>query len=151
MAASKHINPNQLQMFMPAGEIRENYPTVDGGLSTDTTPQDNDATMGRKYAEAAATPPGGESLRDNVLRRGVERPIRLYQGLRSKGDRPEWAKGVLGNGGHRTAVLGNEDPTREVPVLHGSYFSEYEPASDPYAEDYGFWGQWQVRSRHGAD
>lgn len=148
MGALHNVQYEQLRMFMPASEVYNNYPTVDNERPDRVSREENEETMEWKLDEAQYETPQLESLYDNVTRRGVERPVRLYQGYRGTQDRPSWAKGVLGNGGHRTAVMNDSRPDDLIPVLHAeSFLGERESVRDN--EDYSAWGTRHVNDLHG--
>lgn len=152
MAAQEHLN--QLQMFMPAGHIRENYPTVDAGLEHDDEyDRDNESyararsneEMDYKLDVAKSGISGfgySESLYDNIKRRGIEKPVALHSTI-SGVPAPSWSKGWLGNGGHRVAAAADINPSTEVPVEHTGEFHQAN-------QDLRHWGTETVMKRHQA-
>ena len=118
MSSSDRLNPQQLQMFMPAGELIKmeatSHPTpMPHGLWREGRNRENewkweDNQQEDKYLVAVmegdelVSEPIGESIR----KRGVIHPVEI---------------GVDGNvfeGHHRIAISAGIDPTREIPVIH---------------------------------
>jgi hypothetical protein len=107
MAASDHIQPEQLKMFMSPREIRE-----DGyGLPEAGDEYRYQRKLGRANDPALEQVPGdrGGTLYDSVGKDGVKLPLRL---VTSESER------VLGNGHHRFVSQEQQDPDRLMPVLH---------------------------------
>jgi hypothetical protein len=120
MAASKHINPNQLKLFMTAGELM-NHPAGD---SRDYVPMSqNPVVHERKLEEgmkgdARSTHglfrPGeetGETLHDSIKRVGVKKPVELH--LQRGEDMP-----TITDGHHRVAIANHLNPDMFVPIMY---------------------------------
>jgi len=120
MAASKHINPNQLKLFMTAGELM-NHPAGD---SRDYVPMSqNPVVHERKLEEgmkgdARSTHglfrPGeetGETLHDSIKRVGVKKPVELH--LQRGEDMP-----TITDGHHRVAVANHLNPDMFVSIMY---------------------------------
>lgn len=86
-----------------------------------------------------------ESLRSNIARKGIKDPVYIHETV--KGVRPPgWAKGWLGNGGHRVAVANDIDPEMMVPV--NKTISSFGATRRDGLVDYSGWMDSQVRNRH---
>ena len=129
MSSSDRLNPQQLQMFMPAGELIKmratSHPTpMPHGLWRDMSSgdrlnyqqgrnrenewkwednqQEDNYLVGVWEGDELVSERIGESIR----KRGVIHPVEI---------------GVDGNvfeGHHRIAISAGIDPTREIPVIH---------------------------------
>ena len=114
MAASDHLAPEQLQMFMTAGELKA-MPSIDMLTRTDKAKPNSTAAMWkRKDAENVA-----DGLDINVAKQGVHAPVTVgYNGYRGQdfGDQPH-----LMDGHHRVAAAFKHDPQSFVPVEHEDY------------------------------
>lgn len=155
MSAKRHVNPNQLQMFMPAGHIKEKYPSVDGDLELYPAGTDpnylrlvNKSIMTEKLHKANTN-----GLRANIERRGVETPVRIHR--YTGGKESPIGHGFLGNGGHRVAVMADIDPKAEVPVEHDEEFYDvprWRRGEGGHGEvsEYAGWADRTVRANHGA-
>ncbi len=122
MSSSDRLNPQQLQMFMPAGELIKmeatSHPTpMPHGLWREGRNRENewkwkDNQQEDKYLVAVmegdelVSEPIGESIR----KRGVIRPVEI-------------GPDSVAEGHHRIAISAGIDPTREIPVLHGPPWS----------------------------
>lgn len=112
MTASEHLQPLQLQMFMPAGKVK----ALDKPL--DAQGQDPEPMWRGKLREASR--PGtandawgygaGPSMVDSIRQSGVREPVNLFHNP----DRPPY----LTQGHHRVAVADYVDPTMEIPIRH---------------------------------
>ena len=154
MSAKDNMQYKQLQMFMPAGEIRRNYPTVDAGIDYLDAEDRNEESYASQLNESEMTYKLGraqseirayghqESLYSNIQRRGIENPVALHSYVGGV-PHPQWADGWLGNGGHRVAAQADIDPRAEVPVVHTEEFHKA-------GQDYHGWGDKSVMKRHKA-
>jgi len=104
---SQQFNHQQLQMFMPAGELRENIPN-------DFIPGDpwgsksvEELWTNKLEASKHRTSPTMRhvSLYDRIASEGVIRPVRVHVG-----------DGTILDGHHRIAAASDIDPKMEVPV-----------------------------------
>ena len=144
MSSSDRLNPQQLQMFMPAKEIVEKYrvrPDLHGtgdaihyGHTKDesteqlwerklseaedwTTSIGNDPVEG--YPDRHGVIRGNPSIRQSVEKFGVQTPIELRDASSDLGP-------VIWNGLHRLAVAMETNPDMEVPVSHEEAEYDYE-------------------------
>ena len=121
MSSSDRLNPQQLQMFMPAGELRQktanDFVVESTHFNTSDVPphyhHTQEAMWELKLREAKdRTPPSmpGEawrgSLYDTIKAEGVLEPVRVHV---DEG-------GVILDGHHRIAAAADIDPTMEVPM-----------------------------------
>ena len=107
MSSGDHINHQQLALFMPAGELRQNIPNdfipdVDWGPSSVDEMWANklDTAKMKDYNEESE-----RSLYDRIASGGVERPVRIHVD-----------DGTIIDGHHRIASAADIDPKMEVPV-----------------------------------
>lgn len=105
MAASDHLNRQQLQMFMPAGEIVATH-----GSSEAVGKETTESVMKRKQRENKTR---GFGLDRTIAREGVQRPITIDH-LPEDFNMPPEVK----DGHHRLAAAYSHDPKTEVPVQH---------------------------------
>ena len=116
MSASDHLQPMQLQMFMPAGKLKglpEPYDAVQAYQGNTGFMWDVKRGEASKPGSEENTwhPTGsGTSLRDSIAANGVKEAVNLYHGV---GKDPH-----LRQGHHRVATAADLDPTMEVPVRH---------------------------------
>ena len=118
MSSSDRLNPQQLQMFMPAGELIKmeatSHPTpMPHGLWREGRNRENewkweDNQQEDKYLVAVMEGDElvSERIGESIRKRGVIHPVEI---------------GVDGNvfeGHHRIAISAGIDPTREIPVIH---------------------------------
>ena len=141
MAASDHLHPGQLKMFMSAREIMTNYDPHEGdrqfkGLDRlvfhgqpqtpveregkwgkvympppTAVPETNDEMWDRKLAESKQQMRGG--IYQSLQMEGVQHPIPLTHHVRQGGEKP-----MVGGGQHRIAAMNAIDPDRLMPVTH---------------------------------
>ena len=116
MSSSDHLHPQQLQMFMPAGELRA-MPSnqVASGHSweqillesRDRRPQDHCGSI-RAWGDPDKVG-FGKTLYESIRDKGVNKPVEV-----AHGENPP----RLHHGHHRVAVSSDIDPKREIPVEH---------------------------------
>ena len=122
MSSGDACNPQQLQMFMPAGELIKmeatSHPTpMPHGLwregrnrenewKWEDNQQEDNYLVGVGEGDELVSERIGESIR----KRGVIHPVEIGP------DR-------VAEGHHRIAISAGIDPTREIPVLHGPPWS----------------------------
>ena len=132
MSSSDHVSPQQLQMFMPARELKDSvYPT---DVNQEKYYGNNRKQMwADKLAETKATNPSdaelerigstatsiwdvvdalthGAGLHEKIKASGVQTPITLI----NRDDKEP----ILYEGHHRGAAAADIDPKMEVPVEH---------------------------------
>ena len=132
MSSSDHVSPQQLQMFMPARELKDSvYPT---DVNQEKYYGNNRKQMwADKLAETKATNPSdaelerigstatsiwdvvdalthGAGLHEKIKASGVQTPITLI----NRDDKEP----ILYEGHHRVAAAADIDPKMEVPVEH---------------------------------
>jgi len=112
----------------------------------------NDRVMEDKLHEAMETEDWRgepmEPLRDNLARTGgVQNPVMIHKTFRGSPP-PSWAKGWLGNGGHRVVSMHDIDPDAQVPV--DDNYSSFSQSRRPGAVDFAQWADPDVRDRHNA-
>ena len=127
MSSSDHLHPQQLQMFMPAGELRrEVYPLDSVAYGTRRhVPGDPEvieetfagALSLSKYVPEWKKERGDKSLYDQIAAEGVKKPVRLTT---EEGGQfvPEGYNLALLDGHHRVSSAADINPTMEVPVIH---------------------------------
>ena len=117
MASSDHLAPQQLQMFMPAGELRQDdrvhFSEIERVNPSQTCEYDaRDETEGelweRKEEEADE-----RGLTGIIRAKGLMRPVTLWAG-----SVPVGSPGQIMDGYHRVAAAHDIDPDMEVPVEH---------------------------------
>lgn len=119
MSSSDRLNPQQLQMFMPAGELIKMKPTSHPTSMPHDVPrseenawkwkdnqQEDKYLVGVREGDEVVAERIGESIR----KRGVIHPV-------------EVGPDHVSEGHHRIAISAGIDPTRELPVLHGPPWS----------------------------
>ena len=112
MAAKRHVNPDQLAMFIPAHELVDSgkYDSVD--LGKGVRAPDWQHKLDEAHSLQRAEKYGNsQPLVESVRKTGIERPINL--GLYNRNYPPE-----IGNGHHRIISAYAIDPKSEVPVIH---------------------------------
>ncbi len=122
MSSSDRLNPQQLQMFMPAGELIKmeatSHPTpMPHGLWREGRNRENewkweDNQQEDKYLVAVMEGDElvSERIGESIRKRGVIRPVEI-------------GPDSVAEGHHRIAISAGIDPTREIPVLHGPPWS----------------------------
>lgn len=119
MSSSDRLNPQQLQMFMPAGELIKmkatSHPTSmpqgvprseENAWKWKDNQQEDKYLVGVREGDEVVA----ERLGDSIRKRGVIHPVEIGP------DR-------VAEGHHRIAISAGIDPTREIPVLHGPPWS----------------------------
>lgn len=115
MSAADHVNPNQLQMLMPAGQIINEY--------------EPEYSWDKKLAEAKEPLAIKDSIHrsagvyDDIKANGIQNPVTLYEGRMGKNEGK-----AMGNGTHRVASARDLDPTTEVLVHQSLPLSELRAA-----------------------
>lgn len=121
---NRNLNPNQLRMFVPAGEIVKDWNMVDADRGWGSREKANEATMDWKLWEArqiGETPdvgPTAPSLEDRIRDRGIQKPVISTPGQYVDAETGAYSRPTLGNGHHRVAVAHSMDPNMLVPVIH---------------------------------
>ena len=119
MSSSDHLQYEQLQMFMPAGELMKRKATSHPTSMPHEVPHTEwnawkwkDNMREDKYL----VPVEGQDERigESILKRGVLTPV-------------EVGPTYVAEGHHRIAISAGIDPTREIPVLHGPRGPGKEP------------------------
>lgn len=115
MPAHNHVNPDQLRMFVPARELREDFHPTDAGLLSET-PKSNVTRTWRQKKNEASSPTwpfydgNRPTLAEDVKERGVQRPVII-------GRSRHHGRGLIHDGHHRVAAAYAANPDMEVPVL----------------------------------
>lgn len=112
MAASDHLHPKQLSMFMPARELYKMNPNpadmmVSSSTSTDPTQRKKDM-----WAEKLDESKSGnrEGLHESIAKEGVLEPVKIKH--------DDGAESHIADGHHRVAAANDINPDMEVPVEH---------------------------------
>ena len=115
MSSSDRLNPMQLQMFMPAGELIKKVPNdfIPHYYAESGDPHTEEEMWANKLREAKSIAPRrgvqfGGSLHEAIEAEGVLQPVNVHV---SDG-------GVILDGHHRIAAAADIDPTMEVPVRY---------------------------------
>lgn len=103
MAASDHVNPNQLRLFMSARELREQFDPNWGDFEGEETAKD---VWDRKLKVSKEN-----GLYDDIKDIGVRIPVTITGNPDDSGFNPE----VMG-GHHRIAAAYDINPDMEIPV-----------------------------------
>jgi hypothetical protein len=113
MSSSDRLNPQQLQMFMPAGELKS-LPSAQVWMGHSWEQILLESRDRRPYHRGGATttppPEGSPTLYEDIRDKGVSEPVDISRD-------PEGAP-MLRHGHHRVAVSADIDPKREIPVKH---------------------------------
>ena len=128
MSSSDRLNPQQLQMFIPAGELRAmpSNQVASGHSWEQILLESRDR---RPHTHSAWGDPDkvgfGKTLYESIRDKGVNKPVEVAHGENlnwytgGKGVRGErWPAPRLHHGHHRVAVSSDIDPKREIPVEH---------------------------------
>jgi len=113
MSSSDHLHPQQLQMFMPAGELVKmratSHPTpLPHGLWREGRNRENEWKWedNRQENQYLVNVEGqDERIGESIREHGVLRPVEVG---------PDY----VSEGHHRIAISAGIDPTREIPVVH---------------------------------
>ena len=132
MPSSDALHPEQLRMFIPAGELTSAVLTTKGPLKGDFVPGDFEpgpdfdyaGTWRRKLKEShkPADLYYDDSRYDAVATEGVTKPIQLMHSSQRAGFRGNRQRAageehwVIVDGHHRIAAASDIDPQMEVPV-----------------------------------
>jgi hypothetical protein len=108
MAASDHIHPDQLAMFMPAGQI---YKTMKLGDADSQRAEDKRDLMDWKHMDNQDGWGGNPPAQEMFDKDGVQTPLEI---VHYHGDR----KPTLDNGHHRLSWALHKDPSIELPLEH---------------------------------
>jgi hypothetical protein len=111
MAASDHLQPQQLAMFMTPREILKDYSPGDASA------YGSEGAMWartRARADEEDDVPHG-SLTNNIRANGVTEPIELTHSPRTMAD-----------GHHRMSVARDVAPDRLVPVIHHETYDDFQ-------------------------
>lgn len=112
MAASDHVNPHQLRMFMSPNEIAD-YVHEFGDFGAD--PKRVESGAAYKVRESKDS-----GMHDSIAAEGVKKPIEISHFDDSYGVTDSKARGkrILSQGHHRWASQMEADPDRLMPVVH---------------------------------
>ena len=111
MSSGDHVSPQQLQMFMPAGELRQNIPNDYLPEADWNVDQSVEGMWERKLKETKSDDIDRElqgrppDLHGSIASEGVKRPVRIHV-----------EDGTILDGHHRIAAAADIDPKMEVPV-----------------------------------
>tara|TARA_Y100001947_G_C10199901_1_gene244530 strand:+ start:51 stop:527 length:477 start_codon:yes stop_codon:yes gene_type:complete len=131
VSSSDRLNPQQLRMFIPAGELKDMVypPDVNQEKYADLVPDVGRKMMWADKLAEAKTPlpkpsgwmdqrlqhmilgvPHGAGLHESIQAEGVQTPVPLI-------DRDD-EEPILFEGHHRVAAAADIDPKMEVPIEH---------------------------------
>ena len=127
MSSSDRLNPQQLRMFIPAGELQASvYPPdvnqekyygnnrkqmwADKLAETKTPQPEPSGWMDQRLQHMILGVPHGAGLHEKIQAEGVQKPVPLI-------DRDD-EEPILFEGHHRVAAAADIDPKMEVPVEH---------------------------------
>ena len=108
MSSSDHVSPQQLQMFMPAGELIKMKPTSHPTTFPSGVPYtQEDVWEDNRQEDKYLVHVEGQDERigESIRKHGVLRPVEVG---------PDY----VSEGHHRIAISEGIDPTREIPVKH---------------------------------
>jgi len=139
MAAKRHINPNQLKLFMTAQELMDHFEPNPGDVEDHASPQ---AMWKAKLTESKES-----ELHEDIKNIGVRTPITVTDSPRDGSIKP-----VIRGGHHRLAAAMDINPKMEIPINYGNEIydawdvEEERAVADPvlqkYVHDkYGGFGQ----------
>ena len=118
MSSSDRLNPQQLQMFMPAGELIQGTPNdLYAGANTESGLwASKDELWEVKLEESKLTrrPPHQNRLYASIKSGGVKQPVRIRTG--STGYVGDGKELTIVDGHHRVAAANDIDPQMEVPI-----------------------------------
>jgi hypothetical protein len=125
MAAGRHINPNQLRMFIPAGELKGYEASPFDRMHPDTLEVRSEKETWNEKLDEATTSGLVKSVRDE----GVKKPVAVYHSSEGEGvvtDLDDHGKEVfhkfgpqvIAGGHHRVAAAEFLNPDQLVPVKH---------------------------------
>ena len=105
MAASDHVQPQQLQMFIPAGELHTADMVSDVEINAAEVYETPDELWDRKLTESKRREPFDASRHEDIAKHGILRPVVLTEG-------------TIRDGYHRVAIANDLNPDTEVPIEH---------------------------------
>ena len=110
MAASDHLHPHQMKMFMSPNELH-GYVSAYGDLDPDRP----ESGIAFKLRESKETP-----FYDSVASEGVKKPIEISHFSSTYGGENSKQRNtiVLSQGHHRVFSQAEADPDRLMPVIH---------------------------------
>ena len=112
MASSDSLQPMQLQMFMPAGKLRQDVAPSDFDADVHLSGWDNkleESKRGGYFRRHHLDPHHDKSLHESIEEEGVVQPVEIVN---------RYGKDRVYEGHHRIAASADIDPTMEVPVIH---------------------------------
>ena len=129
MPALNHVSSDQMRLFIPARELREDFHPTDAGpvphrddsSETVTALQNNVKRSWRHKLAEAKSPTWNDdfykgdmpTLYEDVAARGVQRPVFIGQGYLSN-------RRMIYDGHHRVAAAYANEPDTEVPVRYST-------------------------------
>jgi len=124
--SARHINPNQLKMFMSAREIAATFRQNETQM---TKPSDVDRDV---VAQQKLRTAGRNGLAASIAKDGVKKPVDILHN--------EYGTKLI-NGHHRFSVSLDIAPDRMIPVMHHSSYDTVdwtEASKDPNGDlNYG--------------
>ncbi len=130
MSSSDHVNPQQLAMFMPAGELVALDKSSDARLGREQNLWEAQQPWTRILYDQVDrhgnnliddTPDGDPgTMHDSIRNRGVVEPVVVDTFIDSPNYGPDGTM-ALHEGNHRVAVAYDIDPNTEVPVTHREF------------------------------
>ena len=121
MSSGDRINYQQLQMFMPAGELRDLIVDYPDDPSEDVIQIALIESHVRRISPRQSENFGvkeGKTLHESVRDEGVKEPVELVFTDLQGDPWPTGGRPVLVEGHHRAASAMDIDPTMEVPVTY---------------------------------
>ena len=112
MAASDHLHPHQLKMFMSPHEV-EGY--VDSFGDFGSAPADIARNTAFKRGESKES-----GMHDSIAAEGVKKPLEISHFDNTYGGEDSKVRGktILSQGHHRWVSQNDADPDRLMPVVH---------------------------------
>lgn len=110
MPASEHLQPFQMRLFMQAKELMD---VAAGDHPEEKSMSQDHELANRKLARSKKYPRTGNTLYEDIKKRGVQRPVSLWLG---KGE-DSWEQAII-NGHHRVAASNDIDPEMFIPVIY---------------------------------
>lgn len=146
MAAKKHINPNQLKLFMTAQELMDHFEPNPGDVEDHASPQ---AMWNTKLAESKEN-----KLHEDIENIGVRIPVTITDSPQEGSKKP-----IIRGGHHRLAAAYDINPKMEIPVNYGDSIADAwdveeeraiaDPVLQKYVKDkYGGFGNTDSAEAH---
>ena len=128
MSSSEANQYEQLQMFMPAGKLRQDVAPSDFDADVHLSGWDNKLEESKRVRRHHLEPHndgkkivGHKSLHESIEEEGVVQPVEIVN---------RYGKDRVYEGHHRIAASADIAPTMEVPVIHRGW--GHGPTSDQW-------------------